>query len=199
MFNHKKSNLFFYKYYGIFYILFFLFTGIIIWLLLSGKRTELLENRMINAEKRLLNCDCNCNDVIDTLNSSNKQDTVNREKPHNIKPCESKIKSGLQGIDKTYVELGQNSGSVTINYDMLDQPDKLEVYYENKRIVSTFEVRNNENGFVGNHNRAGGVGVLKFNYVFNHDDFVKIVVTAPSEAPNGLTQFHVQNNIIIKT
>jgi hypothetical protein len=180
MLSNQKVKDYFYRYYGLFYLLFFVLIGVIVWLLLSGKPSSILDARITKAEERLQNCDCNCNDIVDTIHYKSIGDTSTHESPPNIKPCESKIKSGDQGVDKGYVQLGQYSGRVTINYDMLDQPDKLEVFYENKRVVSTFEVRNNVNGFVGNDNRAGGVGVLSFDYIYNVDDFVKIVVTAPN-------------------
>ena len=44
---------------------------------------------------------------------------------------------------------------------MLSVPDKLEVFYEGKRVSSTFDSEN-ENGYVGRDNRADVVVKLVF-------------------------------------
>ena len=92
-------------------------------------------------------------------------------------PCNVSTKSGGPGVTKTNHSLGQNSGKVTIRYDMLSVPDKLEVFYEGKRVSSTFDVRGNENGYVGGRNRAGCCGKISFNYSAGGDSFCTVVVT----------------------
>jgi hypothetical protein len=99
--------------------------------------------------------------------------------PVDAKPCDANAMedAGGYGVKRTKFVLGTKSGVVTINYDMKAQPDKLEVFYEGKRIASTFTVSGNEDGFVGGDNRAGAIGSLRFNYVFNREQHVTVVVT----------------------
>jgi len=77
------------------------------------------------------------------------------------------------------VWLGTLSGRVIIKYDMKNMPDKLEVFYEKKRIASTFQVHGNVDGFVGGDNPSGADGTLIFDYAHHIDGFIEIVVTAP--------------------
>jgi len=109
-------------------------------------------------------------------------DTVNNNPvvpPEEAKPCDSNAMedAGGYGVKKTDFILGTKSGVVTINYDMKNHPDKLEVFYEGARIKSTFEIRGNVDGFVGGYNAAGAKGILNFNYTFNHEQHVTVVVT----------------------
>jgi hypothetical protein len=99
------------------------------------------------------------------------------EPPKEAKSCNSFVQSGSDGVDIQYVNLGSKSGSVVVTYDMASEPDKLEVYYEGKRLASTFEIRGNRNGFVGGANPAGSTGKLIFKYIHNKEDFVKVVLT----------------------
>ena len=92
-------------------------------------------------------------------------------------PCNTDTKSGSDGITTTTHSLGQQSGTVTISYDMKHITDKLEVFYENKRVCSTFDVTGNQNGFVGGANKAGDIGKISFDYQATGDSFCKIIVT----------------------
>ena len=125
-------------------------------------------------------CDCNRN----LLPEKPEPDTTQRnppikspEPPKKAQNCNSFVQSGADGIDIQYVTLGTKSGRVVITYDMANQPDKLEVYYEGKRVSSTFEIGGNINGFVGGGNSAGSTGKLIFNFTYNKEDFVKVVLT----------------------
>ena len=99
--------------------------------------------------------------------------------PEDAKPCDSNAMedAGGYGIKKTDFILGTKSGIVSIRYDMKSWPDKLEVFYEGTRIASTFEIRGNEDGFVGGDNSAGAENTIRFNYIFNREQHVSVVVT----------------------
>jgi hypothetical protein len=97
--------------------------------------------------------------------------------PPNAKRCNTKTFSGGDGVDEKLFILGTQSGMVTINYDMATEPDKLEVFYENRRVASTFTISGNNNGFVGGGNNAGSTGKLTFLYKFNREQFVKVRLT----------------------
>ena len=129
----------------------------------------------------LLFC-CDCNRKL--LPEKPEPDTTQRnppikspEPPKKAQNCNSFVQSGADGIDIQYVTLGTKSGRVVITYDMANEPDKLEVYYEGKRVASTFEIGGNRNGFVGGDNSAGSTGRLIFNFTYNKEDFVKVVLT----------------------
>ena len=96
-------------------------------------------------------------------------------------PCNTDTKSGSEGITTITHTLGQQSGTVTIFYDMKDIPDKLEVFYENKKVCSTFDVSGNQNGFVGGYN-AGCCNTISFDYTATGNSFCKIIVTGGEDS-----------------
>lgn len=51
--------------------------------------------------------------------------------------CDSQVKSGGQGTIKITHELGERPGRALIQYDMHNVPDKMEVFYDGKLLVST--------------------------------------------------------------
>lgn len=131
----------------------------------------------------LLFC-CDCKRELLPENPEPEPDTTKNNPPkESPKPpkkaqnCNSFVQSGSDGVDIQYVNLGSKSGRVVITYNMDSEPDKLEVFYEGKRVVSTFEIRGNRNGFVGGGNSAGSTGTLIFNYKHNLEDFIKVVLT----------------------
>lgn len=131
----------------------------------------------------LLFC-CDCKRELLPENPEPENDTTKNNPPkESPKPpkkaqnCNSFVQSGIDGVDIQYVNLGSKSGRVIITYDMQNEPDKLEVFYEGKRVTSTFEVGGNRKGFVGGDNSAGATGTLIFNYKHNVEDFVKVVLT----------------------
>lgn len=82
---------------------------------------------------------------------------------------------------KTKHSLGENSGIVELIYNMKSIPDKLEVFYQDKLVVSTYDVKGNINGFVGGDLSTGPNGTLKFKYRKEKSDQVTVVVTGSNE------------------
>ena len=113
-----------------------------------------LNNRINNIDSLLNNCDCK-----------------------ELVPCNTATKSGGDGITKTAYSLGKHSGTVTINYNMKDLPDKLEVFYENKRVCSTFDISRNDKGYVGGSNSAGCCNSISFYYPSTGDNSCTVIVT----------------------
>ena len=113
-----------------------------------------LNNRINTIDSLLNNCDCK-----------------------ELVPCNTATKSGGDGITKTAHSLGKHSGTVTINYNMKDVPDKLEVFYENKRVCSTFDISRNDKGYVGGSNSAGCCNSISFYYPTTGDNFCTVIVT----------------------
>ncbi len=131
----------------------------------------------------LLFC-CDCNRKLLPENPKSEPDTIQAhppktppKPPKEAQNCNSFVQSGNDGVDIQYVKLGTESGRVIITYEMYSEPDKLEVFYEGKRVASTFEIRGNRNGYVGSGNSAGSTGTLIFNYKHHIEDFVKVVLT----------------------
>jgi hypothetical protein len=61
---------------------------------------------------------------------------------------------------------------------MQNVPDKLEVFYQDKLVASTYDVPGNKDGFVGgNIETSSCCGTISFNYIKDRDDFCKIVVS----------------------
>lgn len=96
--------------------------------------------------------------------------------PEGSRRCDEENHSGGYGEDEKRIFLGEFSGRVTLVYNMKAQPDKLEVFYEGHLIVSTKNVRGNDNGYVGDDNIAGGKGKLVFNFIHNIEDVITVKV-----------------------
>lgn len=96
-------------------------------------------------------------------------------------PCDTNIASGGEGVTSNQHYLGERAGKVVINYDMQYVPDKLEVFYENNLVTSTYDIFGNENGFVGESNSAGCCGELIFEYVPETDTHIIIKVSGTNE------------------
>jgi len=113
-----------------------------------------LHNQIDNIEYLLNNCDCK-----------------------ELVPCNTSSRSGNSGVTKTAHLLGQTSGTITINYDMKDIPDKIEVYYENNIVCSSYDITGNDNGFVGEMNGAGCCGSISFYYPATGNTSCVVVIT----------------------
>ena len=185
----RSINWFAWKYWWLVWLLFILSFLLLYFFCPSKKKTSNSTcNELNHIHKNidtlnggLLYC-CDCNRKL--LPAKPEPDTTQRnppikspEPPKKAQNCNSFVQSGSDGVDTQYVTLGSKSGRVVITYDMASEPDKLEVYYEGKRVASTFEIGGNRNGFVGGANAAGSIGKLIFNYTHNIEDFVTVVLT----------------------
>ena len=103
---------FFYKYWGLYYILFFLLLGLLIYALLWSPDLSRYNSTINELNNRLENCNKQVRDsegtVIDTT-TTKIDNTIN---------CDATVQSGGQGETNTQHELGKRSGVVTIEYDM---------------------------------------------------------------------------------
>jgi len=138
-------------------------------------------------------CDYSCIGCMDDSYANYDPDaTINdpRKCKNKLKACDEYTKPGGEGIKKTKHALGKNSGLVTISYNMDEQPDKLEVFYEGKRVCSTLDIPGNDNGFVGGGNSAGSSGTLTFCYRPNNDRHCTIKVTGPTSGTTWRYTLH---------
>ena len=103
----------------------------------------------------------------------NLTEEINKE----IIPCNIQQKSGSAGVTMNNHDLGEEAGIVKIAFDMQEIPDKLEVFYEGELVASTFEIKNNADGFVGASLSSGCCGLINFNYVPVNDKYCTVKIT----------------------
>ena len=87
----------------------------------------------------------------------------------NMEPCDTKVaESGGEGYFEKNHDLGAAPGTVLIQYEMKNIPDKMDVYYDNKLVAST-------------NNLVSKGGQLSFFYPAKqgHPRYCKVVLTAP--------------------
>lgn len=97
-------------------------------------------------------------------------------------PCNASTKSGGFGITKNVHDMGSLSGHVSLTYNMINVPDKLEVFSVGERLVSTEEVLGNDGGFVGDLNNAGCCGTLQFFFDASKASQCTVVVTGVGDS-----------------
>lgn len=119
----------------------------------------------------------NQENTIENLTEAEKEKLAEEE----IILCNTHNESGGEGVTTNKHYLGNKPGTVRIQYDMQNIPDKLEVFYEGKRVTSTHETPYNIDGFVGENLQSGCCGILEFNYKPNKDDYCTIQVTGPDK------------------
>ena len=108
------------------------------------------------------------------LNSTNRaiensSNCCNCLPPEGVIPCNTQTsENGGQGYHESTHWLSDYPGKVRISYDMYNQKDKMDVYYDNILVASTNDV-------------VSGTGVLEFTYSAQSGKpkYCKIVMTAP--------------------
>ena len=121
-----------------------------------------LDKRIDNVNNILMNCDCMIGSIPEITT---------------IIPCNSEHNSGEAGITKTSHTLGNKSGTVSIGFNTQNQPDKIEVYCNNILVCSTYDIKGNIDGYVGDDNNQTGVGSISFNYTAKGDHSCTVIVT----------------------
>ena len=134
------------------------------------------------AEENDGSCDYSCLGCIDDNYKNYNPDATKDDGScrNKLKPCNTSGDSGSDAGAKNEHALGKTTGLVTITYDMKNEPDKLEVYYEGTRVCSTFDIPGNERGFVGEGNAGGRYGKLTFCYTANKERYCTVKVTGGS-------------------
>ena len=98
--------------------------------------------------------------------------------PQDAIPCNTQAsESGEQGYHENTHWLGDNPGKVVINYDMYEQKDKMDVYYDDQLVASTMQL-------------VSELGKLEFYYpaLSGKPQYCKIVMTA-TESGTSWTYF----------
>lgn len=146
---------FFYKYWFLFYTLFFLLLGILIYAIFWQPNFDNYNKKINELNQRLIECE---NSVIIDTTTANKK----------IIDCDAAVKSGGQGMTENTHDLGGKQGKVIVNFDMNRIPDELIVYLDGRAVTST-------NGLVS------GRGYVEFNFDPSTSKSCKVVVKAPQE------------------
>lgn len=118
--------------------------------------------------------DTNCEHYRMALNSTNRarensSNCCNCLPPQGVIPCNTQTtENGGQGYHENTHFLGDSPGKVRIQFDMYNQKDKMDVYYDNQLVAST-------NGVVA------GLGTLEFTYsaLSGKPKYCTIIMTAP--------------------
>lgn len=108
---------FFYKNWWLFYLLFFLLLGLLVYAILWNANT----NAEIASLKQQLN---ECQNSSD----ANNQKVIN---------CDAVVNSGGKGVTRTKHVLGNQSGLVKVQYDMQNIPDQIRVLYDGDHVAGT--------------------------------------------------------------
>ena len=161
---------FFYKYWVLYYILFFLLLGLLIYALLWTPDLSRYTKAINDLNNQLEDCKSKQPIPIDSgkIDSLKAIIDTTATKVNNTINCDATTKSGGQGETTTLHELGTNSGTVVIEYDMQVIPDEINVYYDNVVVASS-------NGLVTYKN------TLKFKYtaVAGKPTYCIVKISAP--------------------
>lgn len=127
-------NNFFYKYWWLYYLLFFILIGLLIYLLLLRNNIDAVNSDYTNLKNELEDCR-NFYRKIDTVGAKiEKPDSIKIDNTYN---CDASVKSGGLGKTVTKHELGKNSGTVIVEYDMENIPDSIVIIYDGKVVASS--------------------------------------------------------------
>lgn len=184
----RSINWFSFRYYWFVWLLFLGGLGLLLYCLLKpiepkNCNTGIIDQSIINIHRDLDSC-CACQEDTVSIppHTPPIEDTTKKEETHkpprNAKKCNSMVNSGDQGVDTKLIELGEESGMVTLEFYPQDRPDKIEVFYEGRKIATSFDCNNNQNGFIGG-DFGSSTCFLRFHFRFHRDSFVKVIVTAP--------------------
>ena len=156
---------FFYKYWGLYYIIFFLLLGLLIYALLWTPDFSRFTKTINDMNNQLKDCRNIVPQPIDTTKVVIDTTTTRIDNTIN---CDATVKSGGTGETITQHDLGKNSGTIVIDYNMRSLPDEINVYYDNKLVASS-------NGLVSGNN------TLQFRYiaVAGKPTFCIVKITAP--------------------
>ena len=133
---------FFYNNWILYYVLFFLLLGMLIYAFLWSPNLSVYNKSINELNNKLKEC-ADSPKNLDTIGAS-----VDSVKVDNSINCDNNVKSGGQGVTSTQHDLGTQSGYVAIEYDMLRLPDEIKVIYDNVLVYSS-------NGLVSGTNKIG--------------------------------------------
>lgn len=142
---------FFYKYWGLYYFLFFILIGLLIYALLWSPDLSRYNSTINDLNNKLE--DCRNREVIDSV--SVEEDSTSTKVDNTIN-CDATVNSGGQGETKTQHELGNKSGTVMVEYDMKSLPDEITILYDNKVVASSKGLVSGTNSISFNYKASAG-------------------------------------------
>ncbi len=120
------------------------------------------------------------NNLEDLKTESDTLKTKIEENKVDIEPCAQKKADGFNHVDIQYFDLGEQSGKVKIHYDMYNEPDMLEMFYDGELINSTFE-------------NVRGEGFLNWNYQYKKHkptNFMLKLIPGPATGTKWIYSVH---------
>lgn len=101
-------------------------------------------------------------------------------------PCSQTINSGGEGITEIFINLGSDTGTVTLAYNAYAVPDKFVVEWNGSEVINTgYRGDADEDDEIfeatGEHVVGPGAGVATFNKSLSFPATAKITITAPIE------------------
>ncbi|PPA90138.1 hypothetical protein C4A77_25300, partial [Brevibacillus laterosporus] len=81
--------------------------------------------------------------------------------PPNTQKCGKLAESGGGQRTEKYHELGSNGGNVVIDYDMYGVPDRMDVFYQDNLVASTYGEVSNKGSLSFQYNPFGGITQIK--------------------------------------
>lgn len=169
---------FFYRNYWLFYLLFFLLLGWLIYALLWQPydcRTEItdLKNRnktLISQVKELEDKNKNLTQELDQCRNDSVDST---QVAQQTVDCNATVNSGGQGFTSTNHRLGANAGNVVVEFDADNIPDEFSVIYDGQVVASS--------GGLVSH---GGTMSWQYKAENGKPDFCTVEVSAPTNGTN---------------
>ena len=116
-----------------YYILFFLFLGLLIYALLWQPDFGRYNSTINELNNKLVECQ-NAHVITDKLGAVDSKDSIKINKSVD---CDAIVKSGGQGLTTTRHELGSNSGIVAVDYNMNTLPDEIKISYDDVIVYSS--------------------------------------------------------------
>jgi len=146
-------------------MLFFLLLGLLIYALIWAPNFSRFSETINDLNSKLEKCK-NESVIVDTVGTVVK--TIDSLKVDNTINCNATVKSGGKGITTTRHELGNRSGVVYLDYDMVNLPDQIKVIYDNIVVYAS-------NGLVSHRNIIN----WKYNAISGKPTFCIVEISAP--------------------
>lgn len=158
-------NTFFYRNWWLFYILFFLLLGILVYAFFWQNNSIKYTNEINSLNKELK--ECRDSKIVPAPEAENETPVKN------VVDCNATVNSGGQGETITEHKLGNSSGTVVVDYDAQNIPDEFTVIYDGKIVAST-------SGLVAHE----GSLTWEYNPISGKPDYCTVKVSAPNDKTN---------------
>jgi hypothetical protein len=148
---NSKTSQFFYRNWWLFYLLIFVLIGLIFFIGCNPKHNSDLTS--VHAKLSTLEDQIECG----LKQKEQEAEQEYQQSPVNTIPCDSgPTYSGGQGYTENHHELGSSGGIVTVNYDMQNVPDQIDVLYNGTLVASSKSLISGEGSLSWRYNPIKG-------------------------------------------